>query len=107
MNFGNMAGLMQKAAKLQKSMKEVEQKIAATEFTGESGGGLVKVTIMGNLTIKQIDMDDSLVKPEEKAMMSDLIAAAFNNAKTSAEEEKAKELKALAGGMPLPPGLGF
>lgn len=107
MNFGNIAGLMQKASKLQKNLQELEKNLASEVFKGEAGGGLVKVNINGNLNIISVDFDDSLLKPEEKGMLADLIAAAFNNAKTKAETIKKEKMQELTGGLPLPPGLGF
>lgn len=106
MRFGNMASLMQQATKLQKAMKEVEDKFVEEEFTG-SAGGAVTVTISGKLDIKSIEVDDSLITPADKSMLLDLIAAAFNSAKTNAETEKSNRMKALTGGLNLPPGLGL
>jgi len=107
MNFGNIAGLMQKASKIQKSLQELDKNLASEVFEGEAGGGLVKVSISGHLNIISIDIDDSLLKPEEKGMLADLIAAACNNAKNKAETAKKEKMQEITGGLPIPPGLGF
>lgn len=107
MNFGNMAALMQKASKMQKSLQELEKTFETQTFEGVSGGNLIKVTINGKFNIVSIDIDDSLIEKEEKAMLSDLIAAAFNNAKAKADETKKEKLQSITGGLPIPPGLGF
>lgn len=107
MNFGNMAALMQKASKMQKELQDLEKKFENESFEGNSGGNLVKVKINGKFNILSIDIDDSLINKEEKSILSDLISAAFNNAKAKADETKKENLKAVTGGLPIPPGLGF
>lgn len=107
MSFGNLTGLMQKVNKLQKSLQELEKNFANKPFEGLAGGNLVKVTITGDLSISNIEIDDSLLQVSEKSVLSDLIAAAYNNAKNKANETKKAEMEGLTGGLPIPPGLGL
>ena len=101
-NIGNM---MKQAQQLQKRMAEVQEKLKSIEVEGTSGGGMVKVVVSAKGEVKRISLDDSLIKIEEKEMMEDLIIAAINDAKNKAENVAQEEMKAVTGGMPLPPGM--
>ena len=72
--------------------------------TGQSGGGLVKVTLSGKGVMTALDIDASLLKPDEKDILEDLILAAHTDAKTKSEAMMAEEMKSVTGGLPLPPG---
>ena len=106
-NFGKMAGMMQKINKIKKELQDLDQTFSAETFKGQAGGGLVEVTINGKIEIVGIDIDNSLFTGEDKSMIGDLIAAAFNNAKQQAEQQKQDKIKNITGGLSLPPGLGF
>lgn len=101
MNFNKM---MQQATEIQKKFKEAQEKLANIEVEGSSGGGLVKVTLNGKNEIKKINIDQSLMKPEEKEILEDLIVAAINEGRKKVEETAAEQMKNLTGGMSLPPG---
>jgi DNA-binding YbaB/EbfC family protein len=101
----DLMGMMGQVKQLQEKMQKLQAELEATEVTGNSGGGLVAVTITAKGTMKKVSIDASLMKAEEKEILEDLIAAAHADARLKAErlvEEKARE---LTGGLPLPPGL--
>ena len=95
---------MQQAAEMQKKLKEAQENLANIEVEGTSGGGLVKVTINGKNEIKKVDIDQSLIKAEEKEILEDLIVAAINEGRKKVEETAAEQMKNVTGGMNLPPG---
>ena len=101
-NFGNM---MKQAQQLQKKMAEAQSKLDEIEVEGSSGGGLVKVVSTAKGLLKKINIDESLLKTEEKEILEDLIIAAINDAKQKGETAAQEEMKSLTGGLPLPPGM--
>ena len=100
---GQMAGLMQQAQKMQENMKRVQDELASTEVEGQSGAGMVKVTMTCKHDVRRIAIDPTLVG-DDKEMLEDLVAAAFNDAVRRAEEVSQEKLASVAAGMPLPPG---
>lgn len=95
----------QKAAEtIQTQMNDVQAKLDAIEVEGQSGGGLVKVRASAKGRILSVSIDDSLMKPEEKQMVEDLVTAAFNDARGKADRVSEEEMKKVQGGMGLPPG---
>ena len=86
-------------------MSEMQEKLKSIEIEGSAGGGMVKVIATAKGDIKRINVDDSLIKLEEKEMMEDLIIAAINDAKQKAEVTTQEEMKSVTGGLPLPPGM--
>ena len=101
-NLGNM---MKQAQELQKKMSEAQEKLGSIEVEGISGGGVVKVIATAKGEIKRINLDESLLKPEDKEITEDLIVAAINNAKQKGEIAAQDEMKSVTGGLPLPPGM--
>ncbi|PPR47647.1 MAG: Nucleoid-associated protein [Alphaproteobacteria bacterium MarineAlpha5_Bin9] len=101
-NFTNM---MKQAQELQKKMSEAQEKLKSIEVEGVSGGGLVKIISTAKGEIKRINIDESLIKQDEKEVLEDLIVAAINDAKLKGEEAAQEEMKNLTGGLPLPPGM--
>ena len=101
-NFGNM---MKQAQQLQKKMAEAQEKLNSIEVEGVSGGGLVKVTATAKGDIKRIQLDETVMKPEEKEITEDLIIAAINDAKQKGEVAAQETMKDITGGLPLPPGM--
>lgn len=97
----NMQGLMKQAQMMQKKMEEAQEKLAQTEVTGVSGGGMVKVTITGKMTTKKVEIDKSLINSDEIDILEDLIVAACNDAQTKAEEMMNEGLKGVTGGLNL------
>ena len=101
-NLGNM---MKQAQQLQKKMADAQDKLNSIEVEGVSGGGVVKVTATAKGEIKRIHLDESLLKPEDKEIIEDLIVAAVNDAKQKGEVAAQEEMKSLTGGLPIPPGM--
>jgi len=101
----NLADIMKQVQSMQSRMSDMQEKLEGLTVTGQSGGGMVKITMSGKGVLKGLDIDASLMKPEEKDILEDLIVAAHADAKAKAEAAAAEEMKAVTGGLPLPPGL--
>ena len=101
----NMAKMMQQAQKMQAKMQEFKDGLADLEIYGTSGGGMVNVVISGKADVKKIDVDPSLVDPEDKEVLEDLIVAALADAKSKMEAEVNKRMSEITGGLQLPPGM--
>ena len=99
-----LGGLMKQAQQMQEKMQKMQEEIAQLEVTGESGAGLVKITINGAHNCRRIEIDPSLME-DDKEMLEDLIAAAFNDAVRRAEELQKEKMASVTAGMPLPPGM--
>jgi DNA-binding YbaB/EbfC family protein len=102
-NKGQLAGLMKQAQAMQDNMKKAQDELATLEVTGESGAGLVKVVMNGKHAVKRVSIDPSLLA-EDKDMLEDLVAAAFNAAVRRVEENSQEKLGKLSAGMPSLPG---
>jgi len=98
-------GLMKQAAELKTKMEAMQAELDRLEVSGTSGGGLVTVTLTAKGEMKGVQVDPSLVKPDEKEILEDLIVAAHGDARRKAEALMQDKMKALTGGLPLPPGL--
>jgi DNA-binding YbaB/EbfC family protein len=105
MAIGDMMGMMKQAAQLQAKMQELQAELDRTEVEGSAGGGLVTVTLSAKGDLKSVKLDDSLIKPDEKEILEDLLIAAHADARKKAEEVMQDKMKSLTGGLPLPPGL--
>jgi DNA-binding YbaB/EbfC family protein len=103
---GQLAGLMKQAQAMQDNMKRAQDELALMEVEGQSGAGLVKVTMTCKHDVKRITIDPSLLA-DDKDMLEDLVAAAFNDAVRRAEEVSTAKMGKLTAGMPLPPGMKF
>ena len=103
---GQLAGLMKQAQAMQDNLKKAQEELATIEVEGQSGAGLVKVTMTCKHDVKRIAIDPSLLA-EDKDMLEDLVAAAFNDAARKAEAESAQRMSAVTAGLPLPPGMKF
>ena len=103
--MNNMSNLMKQAKAMQDKMQELQKKVENSEVTGESGGGLVKITINGKHIAKKIEIDPSLLKESEVDILEDLIVAAMNDATNKVSENMNSELGSLSGGLNLPPGM--
>ena len=101
---GQLAGLMKQAQTMQDNMKRAQDELGLIEVEGQSGAGLVKVTMTCKHAVKRIVIDPSLLA-EDKDMLEDLVAAAFNDAVRCAEEVSTAKMGKLTAGMPLPPGM--
>ena len=100
---GNIAQLMQQAQRMQDNLKKAQDELANIEVQGQSGGGVVKVTLSGKMECRSVRIEPSVLADPE--MAEDLIAAAFNDAVNKANEESQKRMSAATAGMPIPPGM--
>ena len=100
---GGMGNLMKQAQMMQERMQKMQEEVAKMEVTGESGAGMVKITITGSHNVRRVSIDPSLMEDEQE-MLEDLIAAAFNDAVRRAEEQNKAKMADITGGMQLPPG---
>ena len=103
--MADFMGVMKQAAQLQSKVQELQAELENLEIEGSAGGGLVTVTLSGKTDLKRIAIDASLLKPEEKEIVEDLIVAAHGDARRKAESTMQEKMKSLTGGLPLPPGL--
>ena len=94
----------QAAETIQKQMTESQTKLDGIEVEGRAGGGLVSIRASAKGRIIGVSIDNSLLKPEEKGILEDLIAAAFNDARAKADEVAGQEMARMQSGMGLPPG---
>src|ERR1043165_2347964 len=106
MAIGDFVGMMKQARALQTRMEEMQREIAAIEVEGTAGGGLVRVVTTGKGEVKRLSIDPTLIKPDEREILEDLIVAAANDARAKAEAILAEKMRAATGGMQLPPGFG-
>jgi DNA-binding YbaB/EbfC family protein len=101
---GGMGNLMKQAQQMQAKMAKAQEELALMEVVGESGAGMVKVTMTGSHSVRRVEIDDSLME-DDKDMLEDLISAAFNDAVRRVEEQNKDKMGSLTGGMQLPPGM--
>jgi DNA-binding YbaB/EbfC family protein len=101
----NIAGLMKQASQMQEKMKEMQAKLEAAELEGVSGAGLVRLTLTGKGTLKNITIDPKLADPAETEMLQDLILAAHADAKSKLDAFTESEMKNATGGLQLPAGM--
>jgi DNA-binding YbaB/EbfC family protein len=103
--MADFLGLMKQAAELKSKMETMQAELDKVEVEGTSGGGLVTVKLTGKGEMKSVSIDDSLLKPSEKEVVEDLVVAAHADARRKAEAVMQEKMQAVAGGLPLPPGL--
>ncbi len=101
---GGMGNLMKQAQQMQAKMAKAQEELAQMEVIGESGAGMVKVTMTGSHSVRRVELDDSLME-DDKDMLEDLLAAAVNDAVRRVEEQNKEKMGALTGGMQMPPGM--
>lgn len=101
----DLLGLMGKAKEMQAKFQSMQEEIATIEATGQSGGGLVQVTLTGKFDLKSLKIDTSLMRPDEGEILEDLIVAAFNDAKAKVEAVMQEKTRTLTAGLPIPPGM--
>ena len=101
---GNIGNLMKQAQAVQENVQKVQAEIAAMEVTGESGGGMVKVTMTGRHEVKRVQIEPSIAG-EDREMLEDLIAATVNDAVHKVEARTQEKMASVMAGMQLPPGM--
>ena len=102
MDIGN---ILQQARQMQEKLGKVQEELASKTLTGESGGGMVRVTMNGRRQAQAVEIEPELLAASEKQMLEDLLVAAINDAMRKAEELSQREMSKLTGGMAIP-GLG-
>jgi len=100
---GQLAGLMKQAQAMQDNMKKMQEQLASVEAEGQAGAGMVKVIMTCKNDVKRVTIDPSLLG-DDKDMLEDLVAAAFNDAVRKAEATSQEKMAGLTAGLPLPPG---
>ncbi|HLH11637.1 MAG TPA: YbaB/EbfC family nucleoid-associated protein [Methylovirgula sp.] len=101
----DIMSLMKQAQAVQAKMQEAQAEMERLEVEGQAGGGLVRVTLTAKGQMKALAIDASLVKPEEREILEDLIVAAHEDARKKAERLVEEKMKAVTAGLPLPPGM--
>ena len=105
--MADFLGLMKQAAELKSKMEAMQAELDKIEVEGTAGGGMVTVKLSAKGEMKGLHIDPSLIKPDEIEIVEDLIVTAHSDARRKAEATMQEKMKALTGGLPLPPGLGF
>lgn len=100
---GNIGNMMKQAQMVQENMKQMQEKLAAIEVEGQSGAGMVKVIMTCRHDVKKVNIDNSLMG-DDKEMLEDLVAAAFNDAVRRVESTTQTKMAELTSGLGLPPG---
>jgi DNA-binding YbaB/EbfC family protein len=103
--MADFLGLMKQATQLKSKMEEMQAELDQIMVEGTSGGGMVTVTLSAKGDMKGVRIDASLIKPDEKEIVEDLIVAAHADARRKSEALLAEKMKGLAGGLPIPPGM--
>lgn len=98
----NMMKMMQQAQAMQKNMEKLQGELAEREYEASSGGGMVKVTAKGDMSVTGITIDPQVIDPDDIEMLQDMVASAVNAALTTARESAAEEMKKVTGGIKLP-----
>jgi DNA-binding YbaB/EbfC family protein len=100
----DLLGLMSKAKEMQAKMQAMQEEMTTLEASGQSGGGMVSVTLSGKFDMKSLKIDPSLFKESDVEILEDLLLAAHNDAKTKLEQQIQEKTQALTAGLPIPPG---
>lgn len=103
--MAGMFDIMKQAQAMQTKLQEAQAELERIEVEGQSGGGLVRVILTAKGVLKGLSLDPSLLKPDDKDMLEDLIIAAYDDARKKADRLAEERLKSLTAGLPIPPGL--
>ena len=101
----DLMGMMKQVGQMQARVQQMQEELAGMEIDGQSGGGLVKVTLTGKGDVNKVSIDPSLIKADEAEILEDLIVAAAGDAKGKLDATLQAKMQEMAGGLPLPPGL--
>ena len=101
----DIMGLMKKAQAVQAKMKDVQEELERLEVEGQSGGGMVKITLNGKGQMKAVALDPSLMVPQDREMVEDLILAAHADARAKVDRLAEEKMQAVTAGLPMPPGM--
>ncbi|QDQ25841.1 YbaB/EbfC family nucleoid-associated protein [Chitinimonas arctica] len=102
-NKGGLGNLMKQAQQMQENMKKAQEQLAEVDVEGQSGGGMVKIVMNCHHLVRRIQIDPSVM--DDKEMLEDLIAAAFNDALRKAEQTSQDKMAGFSAGLNLPPGM--
>jgi nucleoid-associated protein EbfC len=105
--MADFLGLMKQAAELKSKMEAMQAELDKIEVEGSAGGGLVTIRLSAKGEMRGLQVDPSLMKPDETEIVEDLVVAAHADARRKADALLQDKMKALTGGLPLPPGMGF
>ena len=105
--MADFMGMMKQAALLQSKMQALQAELDTIEVEGSAGGGMVSVRLSAKGDLKGVVIDDSLMSPSEKQILTDLLVAAHADARRKAEGVMQEKMKGLTGGLPLPPGMNL
>jgi len=100
---GGLGDLMKQAQQMQENMQKAQEELAKMEVNGQSGGGMVTVTMNGKHEVSRVKIDDSLLQ-EDRDMLEDMIAAAVNDAVHKVSSASQEKMSGMTAGIPLPPG---
>ena len=101
----DLMGVMKQVGEMQALMQQMQEEFSALEIEGQAGGGLVTVTLTGKGDMKKVQIDQSLMKPDETEIVEDLIVAATQDAKVKVDTSLQAKMQEMTGGLPMPPGL--
>jgi DNA-binding YbaB/EbfC family protein len=101
----DLMGMMKQMGQMQARVQQMQEELAALEIDGQSGGGLVRVTLTGKGDLKRVRIDPSLAKADEVEILEDLVVAAAADAKAKLDAQLQAKMQEMAGGLPLPPGM--
>jgi DNA-binding YbaB/EbfC family protein len=101
---GGIGNMLKQAQKMQQDMQAAQERLANEEVIGESGGGMVKITMTGKYEVRRVELDPTLLSDDQE-MLEDLIAAAANDAVHRVTEKQQENMAELTAGLPLPPGM--
>ncbi|GAB3244334.1 YbaB/EbfC family nucleoid-associated protein [Chitinimonas naiadis] len=104
-NKGGLGGLMKQAQQMQDNMKKAQDELANVDVEGQSGAGMVKIVMNCHHLVRRITIDPSVIDGDDKEMLEDLIAAAFNDALRKAEQTSQEKMASFTAGLNLPPGM--
>jgi DNA-binding YbaB/EbfC family protein len=98
-------GLMKQATELKSKMENMQAELDRMEVEGTAGGGMLTVTLSGKSDLRHVKVDESLLKPDQKEIIEDLMVAAHADARRKLESMLQEKMQAMTGGLPIPPGL--
>ena len=101
----DIMGMMKQVGQMQARLKDVQEELARAEIEGQSGGGLVRITLDGKGEVKRVRIDPSLMKPDDAEILEELIVAAATDARGKADAAMQAKMAEVTGGLPLPPGI--
>jgi DNA-binding YbaB/EbfC family protein len=103
--MNDLMGMMKQVKDMQARIQKMQAELEETEIAGQSGGGLVRITLNGKGDVRRVSIDPSLMRPDETEILEDLIVAAVQDAKSKVEAVMQSKMAEVTGGLPLPPGM--